>query len=119
MEAKVVHSGGFFVPSESVEIAPSHCDEQGKTYCLKLGVPFIMQVPPFKTVLMTTFEGEAASHFFIVYTERCLCTPLFVGLSQWRDAFFVPCAEDRQVDMERDCSNMDNIVQICEMSVLF
>ena len=52
----VVYSAGFFVTVSpgSIEIASSHCSEQGKTYCMNLSAPFIMQVPPFKAVLMKT-----------------------------------------------------------------
>ena len=51
-----VYSAGFFVTVSrgSIEIASSHCSEQGKTYCMNLSAPFIMQVPPFKVVLMKT-----------------------------------------------------------------
>merc|ERR1712012_781699 len=57
--AKVVYSAGFFVTvsPESIEIASSRCNEQGKTYCMNLSAPFIMQVPPFKAVLMKTMPN--------------------------------------------------------------
>ena len=55
-EGMVVYSAGFFVTVSpgSIEIASWHCSEQGKTYCMNLSAPFIMQVPPFKAVLMKT-----------------------------------------------------------------
>ena len=58
-KAKVVYSAGFFVTvsPESIEIASSHCKEQGKMYCMNLSAPFIMQVPPFKAVLMKTMPN--------------------------------------------------------------
>ena len=55
-EGMVVYSAGFFVTVSpgSIEIESSHCSEQGKTYCMNLSAPFIMQVPPFKAVMMKT-----------------------------------------------------------------
>ena len=42
---------------EFIEIASSHCSEQGKTYGMNLSAPFIVQVPPFKAVLMKTMPN--------------------------------------------------------------
>eukprot|EP00450_Noctiluca_scintillans_P004816 CAMPEP_0194502548 /NCGR_PEP_ID=MMETSP0253-20130528/26108_1 /TAXON_ID=2966 /ORGANISM="Noctiluca scintillans" /LENGTH=474 /DNA_ID=CAMNT_0039344711 /DNA_START=40 /DNA_END=1464 /DNA_ORIENTATION=- len=58
-KAKVVYSAGFFitVSPESIELASSHCNEKGKTYCMNLSAPFIMEVPPFKEVLMKTMPN--------------------------------------------------------------
>jgi len=57
--ATVVYSAGFFVTvsPESMELASSHCNQANKTYCLNLSAPFIMQVPPFKAVLMKTLPN--------------------------------------------------------------
>ena len=64
-EGMVVCSAGFFVTVSpgSIEIASSHCSEQGKTYCMNLSAPYIMQVPPFKAVLMkmTCTDVESCS----------------------------------------------------------
>ena len=59
----VVHSAGFFVTvtPRSIKIAFSHCSEQGKTYFMKFSASFIMQVPPFKAVLMKTIP-EVSVH---------------------------------------------------------
>merc|ERR1712050_478138 len=53
--AKVVYSAGFFmtVCPEAMELASKHCNENGKTYCLNLSAPFLMEVPPFKATLMS------------------------------------------------------------------
>ena len=61
----MVYSAGFFVRVSpgSIEIASSHCSEQGKTYCMNLSASFIMQVPPFKAVLMKTLP--------VVDVHRC------------------------------------------------
>merc|ERR1719284_316009 len=58
-KATVVYSAGFFVTvsPESMELASSHCNQANKTYCLNLSAPFIMQVPPFKAVLMKTLPN--------------------------------------------------------------
>lgn len=52
-KAKVVYSAGFHmtVCPEGMELAAKHCTEKGKTYCLNLSAPFLMEVPPFKAVL--------------------------------------------------------------------
>merc|ERR1719203_641818 len=34
-----------------MELAAKHCNEKGKSYCLNLSAPFLMEVPPFKAVL--------------------------------------------------------------------
>ena len=46
----VVDCAGFFVTVShgSIEVTSSHCSEQGKTYCMNLSAPFIMQVPPLR-----------------------------------------------------------------------
>mmetsp|Transcript_88563 Transcript_88563/g.156789 ORF Transcript_88563/g.156789 Transcript_88563/m.156789 type:complete len:478 (-) Transcript_88563:104-1537(-) len=53
-KAKVVYSAGFFmtVSPDAMEIAATHCNKEGKTYCLNLSAPFLMEVPPFKATLM-------------------------------------------------------------------
>jgi adenosine kinase len=53
-KAKVVYSAGFFmtVSEESMVTASKHCFDNGKTYCLNLSAPFLMEVPPFKACLM-------------------------------------------------------------------
>ena len=58
-EGMVLYSAGFFVTVsfESIGIASSHCNEHGKTHCMNLSAPFIMQVPPFKAVLMNTMPN--------------------------------------------------------------
>jgi len=50
---RVVYSAGFFitVSPESMRIAAQHCLDNGKTYCLNLAAPFIVEVPPFKAVV--------------------------------------------------------------------
>merc|ERR1712216_124740 len=55
-KAKVVYSAGFFITvcPEAIAIAAKHCNEKGKTYCINLSAPFIMEVPPFKETLMKT-----------------------------------------------------------------
>jgi len=54
--AKIIYSSGFFVTvsPESMERACQTAAKQGNTYCLNLAAPFIMQVPPFKQVLVKT-----------------------------------------------------------------
>merc|ERR1711920_7920 len=34
-----------------MEIASTLCNKEGKTYCLNLSAPFLMEVPPFKATL--------------------------------------------------------------------
>jgi len=55
-KAKVVYSAGFFVTvcPDAIELSAKHCSEKGKTYCMNLSAPFIMEVPPFKEVLKKT-----------------------------------------------------------------
>ena len=45
------------VAPEPIEVASSHCSEQGKTYCMNLSAPFIIQVLPFKAILMKTMPN--------------------------------------------------------------
>merc|ERR1711972_205383 len=54
-----------------MEIASTHCNKQGKIYCLNLSAPFLMEVPPFKATLDKTMpyvdflfgnETEAATY---------------------------------------------------------
>ena len=58
-KAKVVYSARFFVTVSpgSIEIASSHCSEQGKTYGMSPSAPLIIQVSPFKAVLMKTMPN--------------------------------------------------------------
>ena len=53
-KAMVVYSAVFFVTVFLESIASSHCGEQGRTYCVNLSTPFIMQVLPLEAVLMKT-----------------------------------------------------------------
>jgi len=55
-KAQVVYSAGFFITvcPEAIEICAKHCNEKGKTYCMNLSAPFIMEVPPFKECLTKT-----------------------------------------------------------------
>lgn len=55
-KAKVVYSAGFFITvcPDAIELCAKHCHEKGKTYCMNLSAPFIMEVPPFKEVLKKT-----------------------------------------------------------------
>eukprot|EP00392_Amoebophrya_sp_AT5.2_P011948 g12038.t1 len=52
-KAQLVYSAGFFITvcPDAMEDAATHCLEQGKTYCLNLSAPFIMEVPPFWEVV--------------------------------------------------------------------
>ena len=54
--AKVVYSAGFFITvcPDAIETCAKHCNASGKTYCMNLSAPFIMEVPPFKAVLTKT-----------------------------------------------------------------
>ena len=55
----VVYSTGFFitVSPESITLASSHCNKKDETYCTNLSAPFIVEVPPFKEVLMKTMPS--------------------------------------------------------------
>jgi len=55
-KAKIVYSAGFFITSgpEAMDIAATHCNKEGKSYCLNLSAPFLMEVPPLKAVLDKT-----------------------------------------------------------------
>ena len=72
-EGMVVYSAGLFVTVSpgSIEIASSHCSKQGKTYCMNLSAPFIMQVPPFKAVLMKKMPDVDVQPIW----RSCLPTP--------------------------------------------
>jgi adenosine kinase len=72
-KAKVVYSAGFFITvcPDAIALASKHCNEKGKTYCMNLSAPFIMEVPPFKECLKKTMpyidilfgnETEAATY---------------------------------------------------------
>eukprot|EP00929_Paragymnodinium_shiwhaense_P045687 TRINITY_DN2330_c0_g3_i2.p2 TRINITY_DN2330_c0_g3~~TRINITY_DN2330_c0_g3_i2.p2 ORF type:complete len:371 (-),score=84.20 TRINITY_DN2330_c0_g3_i2:148-1173(-) len=52
--AKLIYSAGFFatVSPASMKIAYEAAVKTGATYCLNLSAPFLMQVPPFKTVFV-------------------------------------------------------------------
>lgn len=54
--SRVIYSAGFFitVSPDSIKAAAEHCAAHDKVYCMNLSAPFIMQVPPFKKVLMDT-----------------------------------------------------------------
>lgn len=54
--AKIVYSAGFFitVSPESIMLASEQAAKSGALYCMNLSAPFIMQVPPFKSVLVET-----------------------------------------------------------------
>ena len=58
-KVSVVCSTGFFikVSPELITLASSLCNEKGKTYCMNLSAPFIMEVPPFTEVLMKTMPN--------------------------------------------------------------
>eukprot|EP00198_Chlamydomonas_reinhardtii_P004000 XP_001693336.1 flagellar associated protein, adenosine kinase-like protein [Chlamydomonas reinhardtii] len=53
-KARVVYCTGFFitVSPASIEHVAKHCAENDKIYAMNLSAPFIVQVPPFKKVLM-------------------------------------------------------------------
>jgi len=54
--AKIIYSAGFFitVSPESIKLAAETAKATGAVYCMNLSAPFIMQVPPFKAVLVET-----------------------------------------------------------------
>eukprot|EP01043_Picozoa_sp_COSAG02_P009822 COSAG02_NODE_338_length_24206_cov_94.612685_8_plen_246_part_00 len=51
--AKIVYSSGFFmtVCPDAMVAAAKHCNASGKSYCLNLAAPFLIEVPPFWAVL--------------------------------------------------------------------
>uniref|UniRef100_A0A7S0WY16 Adenosine kinase n=1 Tax=Chlamydomonas leiostraca TaxID=1034604 RepID=A0A7S0WY16_9CHLO len=55
-KARIVYCTGFFitVSPDAIAAVSSHCAANDKIYCMNLSAPFIMQVPPFKKVLMDT-----------------------------------------------------------------
>jgi len=55
-EAKIVYSAGFFitVSPESIKLASEEAAKTGALYCMNLSAPFIVQVPPFRKVLVET-----------------------------------------------------------------
>jgi len=70
-KAKVVYSAGFLISGspETVAFTARHCNQNGKTYCMNLSAPFIMEVPCFMACLKKTMpyidvlfgnEAEAA-----------------------------------------------------------
>merc|ERR1719440_999995 len=54
--AKIIYSAGFFitVSPPSIKLASQEAAAKGNLYCMNLSAPFIMQVPPFKAVLVET-----------------------------------------------------------------
>jgi adenosine kinase len=70
--AQLYYNAGFFLtvsPESAMDMA-KHANSNGKTYCLNLSAPFIMEVPPFKAAVdsllpLTDFlfgnESEAAT----------------------------------------------------------
>merc|ERR1712232_1173832 len=56
--AKIVYSAGFFatVSPASIKLAAQETVKTGAFYCLNLSAPFLMQVPPFKAVLVDTMK---------------------------------------------------------------
>lgn len=55
-KARVIYCTGFFitVSPASIEIVSRHVADNDKIYAMNLSAPFIVQVPPFKKVLMDT-----------------------------------------------------------------
>lgn len=51
--SKIVYSSGFFmtVCPDAMLAAAKHCNATGKSYCLNLAAPFLIEVPPFWAVL--------------------------------------------------------------------
>ncbi|GMH37549.1 hypothetical protein BSKO_05422 [Bryopsis sp. KO-2023] len=51
--ARVIYTAGFFmtVSPDTMLHAAKHACENGKTFCMNLSAPFLMQVPPFKKAL--------------------------------------------------------------------
>jgi len=56
--AKIIYSAGFFatVSPASMDIAQKKAVDTGAVYCLNLSAPFLMQVPPFKKVLVDSIS---------------------------------------------------------------
>merc|ERR1719261_1262038 len=54
--AKIIYSAGFFatVSPEAIKLASREAAKTGAIYCMNLSAPFLMQVPPFKAVLVDT-----------------------------------------------------------------
>jgi len=54
--AKVIYSAGFFmtVSPEAIKMVSEYATANDILYCFNLSAPFLMQVPPFKAVLMET-----------------------------------------------------------------
>ncbi|GAX80470.1 hypothetical protein CEUSTIGMA_g7909.t1 [Chlamydomonas eustigma] len=52
--AKIIYCTGFFitVSPESIAAVSQHCSDNDKIFSMNLSAPFIMQVPPFKKVLL-------------------------------------------------------------------
>jgi adenosine kinase len=52
--AKIIYSAGFFitVSPASIKLARESAMKKGALYCMNLSAPFIVQVPPFKGVLV-------------------------------------------------------------------
>jgi len=52
--ARVCYSAGFFltVAPDAIQAVAEHCSAAGKTYCLNISAPFLVQVPPFKAAMM-------------------------------------------------------------------
>lgn len=55
-DAKIVYSAGFFatVSPDAMKAVSAEKAKDGGIYCLNLSAPFLMQVPPFKAVLVET-----------------------------------------------------------------
>ena len=58
-KVSVVYSTGFFikVSPELITLASSHYNKKDETYCTNLSAPYIVEVPPFKEVLMKTMPS--------------------------------------------------------------
>ena len=52
-KAKFYYIAGFFitVSPDSIMKVATHANESGKTFCMNLSAPFIMEVPPFREAL--------------------------------------------------------------------
>lgn len=55
-KARVIYSAGFFitVSPETIAATAKHCADTGKIYCMNISATFLVQVPPFKKVLLET-----------------------------------------------------------------
>ena len=107
-KVSVIHSTVFLIKisPELITLTSSHCNVKGKTYYMNLSASFIMEVPPFKEMLMKTMPNIDVL-FGNVTETRELVSSCFV---------FVPLLAQASASKTR--SNTTNDIELSRVFLL-